>query len=74
MSTQSGLARIRVIKFYERPDKPVIAHLVRIHNKEMLINYPLDKPFGKREARWVRIEDVFVQWIADFNNTPIAKD
>lgn len=57
-----------VIKFYEgRSTTPQYAALVRQDEKgHLLINTPTDKPYGKREARWLDPKEVRVEWIRDF--------
>lgn len=56
-----------VIKFFERPDIPQYAIAVRTGPLGLLINYPLDKPERKREARWIDLDRVHVEWVRNIN-------
>lgn len=59
---------MKVMKFYEgSPDRPKYASLVRQDEKgHLLLNEPTDKPYGKREARWVDPKDIRIVWIREF--------
>ena len=47
--------------------KPEFWHLVRVGELGVLVNYPLFLPYPKRTARWVRLEEVKVDWVREFN-------
>jgi hypothetical protein len=32
----------------------------------LLVNYPIDKPNSKREARWFYTDEVHVEWVRTF--------
>ena len=57
-----------VMKFYEgKSTTPQYAAVIRQDEKgHILINTPTDKPYGKREARWLDPKDIRVDWIRDF--------
>jgi len=57
---------MRVVKLYRKPDKPEFFVLVRCKGDEMLLNYPLDKPDRKRSARWLSLNEVYIDWIREF--------
>ena len=70
---------MRVIKLYrfnnlEKPkynlEKPEYYHLVRSDmykgGSALLVNYPIDKPNSKREARWFYTDEVHVEWVRTF--------
>jgi hypothetical protein len=57
---------MQVIKLYRKPDKPEFMKLVRAEGNEFLVNYPIDKPDWKREARWLAPSEVYVEWIKTF--------
>jgi hypothetical protein len=57
---------MQVVKLYRKPDKPEFVKLVRVEGGEMLVNYPIDKPDWKREARWVAPSEVRIEWIKTF--------
>ncbi len=55
-----------VIKLYRKPDTPEFFRLVRF-DKDMglLLNYPIEVPDVKRSARWVKPDEVFIDWIRE---------
>jgi hypothetical protein len=57
---------MRVIKLYRKPDKPEFFVLVRRVNNEILLNYPIDVPDRKRHARWLGLNEVYIDWIREF--------
>ncbi len=61
---------MKIIKFYEkgRPEPPdqYAALIGSDEQGELLINYPVDKVYGKREARWISPKDYCVVWIKEF--------
>ena len=57
---------MQVVKLYRKPDKPEYFKLVRVEDGEMLVNYPIDKPNWKREARWIAPTEVYVEWVKEF--------
>lgn len=57
---------MRVVKLYRKPNQPEFVKLVRVEGGEMLVNYPIDKPDWKREARWIAPSEVHVDWIKTF--------
>ena len=58
------------------PEKPEYYHLVRSdifvngqgmkQGNALLVNYPIDKPNSKREARWFYTDEVHVEWVKTF--------
>jgi len=57
---------MRIVKLYRKADKPEFYVLVRCKGDEMLLNYPIDKPDRKREAKWLNCKDVYIDWIREF--------
>lgn len=59
---------MHVIKFYEgRSTTPQYASFIRRDEKgHLLINEQIDKPYGKRTARWLDPKDVRIEWIRNF--------
>jgi hypothetical protein len=71
---------MKVIKLYQlkenrlrpkyNPEKPEYYHLVRSDmykgGSALLVNYPIDKPNSKREARWFYTDEVHVEWVRTF--------
>ena len=59
---------MRVIKLYRKgkPNKPEFYKLVRSDDHALLVNYPIDKPNRKREARWFYLDEVYVDWVRTF--------
>jgi len=56
---------MKIVKLYRKPDKPEFFILVRTKGHEMLLNYPLDKPDRKREARWLNMNEVYIDWVRE---------
>jgi hypothetical protein len=57
---------MRIVKLYRKADKPEFYILVRIKGSEMLLNYPIDVPDRKRQARWLNLNEVYIDWIREF--------
>jgi hypothetical protein len=57
---------MKVIKLFRNPNKPEFYKLVRGDSHAILVNYPIDKPNRKREARWFYADEVYVDWIRTF--------
>ena len=57
---------MKVVKLYRKPDKPEFFELVRVGEWGMLLTYPIDKPDSKRSARWLALNEVYVDWIKEF--------
>ena len=55
-----------VIKFYQKPNKPEFMALIRQVGNSILVNYPLDKPYRKRSAKWVDLDSVYIEWVKEF--------
>jgi hypothetical protein len=51
-------------------EKPEYYHLVRSDmykgGSALLVNYPIDKPNSKREARWFYTDEIHVEWVKTF--------
>lgn len=61
-----GGCDMQIVKLYRKPDKPEFMKLIRLGEWGMLVNYPIDKPDRKREARWIAPSDVYIDWIKTF--------
>ena len=57
---------MKIIKLYRNPNKPEFYKLVRSDDHALLVNYPIDKPNRKREARWFYFDEVYVDWVKTF--------
>lgn len=57
---------MKVVKLYRRPNVPEFYKLVRLGVRGMLVNYPIDIPDRKRQARWFALNEVYVDWIQEF--------
>jgi hypothetical protein len=58
---------MRVIKLYRKPNKPEYFEFIRAGEWGLLVVYPIDKPNRKRMARWLSLNDVYIDWIREFN-------
>lgn len=57
---------MRVVKLYRKPDKPEFFIWVRCVGKEVLLVYPPDVPERKRMARWLNLDEIYIDWIREF--------
>lgn len=57
---------MKVIKLYRKPNQPEFYVYVRRGEHGLLLNYPLDKPDRKRSARWLSLNEVYIDWIREF--------
>ena len=57
---------MKVIKLYRKPNNPEFYVYVRTGEFGILVNYPLDKPDRKRNARWFGLNEVYIDWIKEF--------
>jgi hypothetical protein len=57
---------LRVVKLYRKPDKPEFFVLVRSVANEILLVYPIELPERKRQARWLSLDEVYIDWIREF--------
>jgi hypothetical protein len=57
---------VRVMKLYRKPDVPEFYKVVRMGELGLLVNYPIDKPDHKRDAKWLDLSKVHVDWIKTF--------
>lgn len=57
---------MRVVKLYRKPDKPEFFILVRRIANEILLVYPIELPERKRQARWLSLDEVYIDWIREF--------
>lgn len=57
---------MKVIKLYRKPDKPEFYSYVRCGQRGVLVNYPIDLPDRKRNARWFGLNEVYIDWIREF--------
>ena len=59
---------MKVMKVFSKPDKPEFYEYVRRGELGVLVNYPIDKPYGKRMAKWIDPNIVRIEWIKEFSN------
>ena len=45
---------------------PEFYKVVRMGEHGLLVNYPIDKPDHKREAKWLDLSTVRVDWVKTF--------
>ena len=57
---------MKIVKLYRKPDKPEFFIFVRRKGDEILLNYPLEVPDRKRNARWLGLNEVYIDWIKEF--------
>ena len=57
---------MKVIKLYRKPNQPEFFIYVKRVANEILLVYPLDKPERKRSARWLGLNEVYIDWIKEF--------
>ena len=57
---------MKVIKIYQKPDKAEFYVLVRVENNEVLLNYPTGLPDNKRNAKWLKLNEIYIDWIREF--------
>ena len=57
---------MRVIKLYRKPNNPEYYALIKTGVLGLLVNYPIDKPDRKRSARWLGLNEVYIDWIREF--------
>lgn len=56
-----------VAKIVFRNRVPEFWHLVRADKDGwVLVNYPLSVAYHKRQAKWVQLNDLYVDWIRNF--------
>jgi hypothetical protein len=55
-----------IIKLYRKPNKPEFFIFVRRTGDEILLNYPIEVPDRKRHARWLGLNEVYIDWIREF--------
>ncbi len=56
-----------IVKLYRKPDKPEFFKLVGFdRDLGLLLNYPIEAPEFKRMARWVKPDEVFIEWVRLF--------
>ena len=59
---------MQVIKLYRKPNQPEFyCYLKRVGN-EILLVYPIDKPNRKRMARWLDLDNIYIDWIREFKH------
>lgn len=55
-----------VAKVYTRPNKPEFWHLVAYRpDWGLLVNYPLDVIYRRRTAKWVALDEIYIDWIIE---------
>ena len=59
---------MRIIKLYRKPNKPEFYEFVRAGDWGLLVVYPIDKPNRKRLARWLGLNEVYIDWIREFKH------
>lgn len=59
---------MKVIKLYRKPNQPEYFKLVRVNGREMLLDYPIGLPDSKRMCRWLNLDDVYVDWVKEFQD------
>jgi len=57
---------VKVIKLYRKPDKPEFFAFIKTGKLGLLVEYPIDKPYQKRNARWLNFNEVYIDWVKEF--------
>lgn len=57
---------MKVIKLFSKPNKPEFYAYVRRGEFGLLVNYPIDKPYNKRVAKWIDPNIVRIEWIKEY--------
>lgn len=57
---------MKIVKLYRKPNAPEFYKMVRCDAHAFLVNYPIDKPDSKREARWFYFDEVYIDWVREF--------
>ena len=60
---------MRVMKLSRKPYAPEFYKVVRVGELGLLVNYPIDKPDRKREAKWLgftALSMMHIDWIKTF--------
>lgn len=57
---------MKVIKLYRKPDKPEFFAFIKTGKLGLLVEYPIDKPYQKRNARWLDLNEVYIDWVKEF--------
>jgi hypothetical protein len=57
---------VKVIKLYRKPDKPEFFAFIKTGKLGLLVEYPIDKPYQKRNARWLDLNEVYIDWVKEF--------
>ena len=55
-----------VVKLCRKPNKPEFYKFVRVGERGLLVNYPIDVSDRKRLARWFSFDEVYIDWIREF--------
>ena len=56
---------MRVIKLYRKPNKPEFMAYISRKGDEILVNYPIGIRYGKRNAMWLNLNEVYIDWIRE---------
>lgn len=59
---------MKIIKLYQKPNKPEFYIYVRRMGDEILLNYPLEVPDRKRMAKWLHLNTIYIDWIRTFDD------
>lgn len=65
---------MKVIKLFRKPNKPEFYAYVRRGEHGLLVNYPIESPDFKRNARWFSLNEVYVDWIKEFGQTDMVSE
>jgi hypothetical protein len=57
---------VQIIKLYRKPNNPEFFIYVKRLGNEILLLYPIDAPDRKRHARWLGLNEVYIDWIREF--------
>lgn len=55
-----------IAKVYTKPNKPEFYIVIKQDKEKLLVNYPTDKPYRKRSAKWIDIKEVYIEWVRLF--------
>jgi hypothetical protein len=57
---------MKVVKLYRKADKPEFLQYVRSNGKAICVAYPIEKDNRWREAKWLNLNEVYIDWIREF--------
>lgn len=57
---------MKIVKLYRKANNPEFFIYVRRKGDDILLVYPIEVPDRKRQARWLGLNEVYIDWIREF--------